>query len=89
LEVVVIVINVAYKMSLRRESDFAHLEQLLREADKRAKQEQKHADEEQRNRQEAEFRTQIKEMYLSAVRKRHPIQNPCVFYDLFQVTVTK
>jgi hypothetical protein len=64
LEVVVIITNVAYKTSLRRESDFVHPEQLLREADKRAEQEQrcvqeayeraeqeqKRADKEQRNR---------------------------------------
>jgi hypothetical protein len=92
-------------MSLRRESDFGHLEQLLREADERAKkerceinekqtrrlnrskdacrkperaeQEQKRADEEQQNRQEAEFRTQIEEMYLSAVREDAGCQNNC------------
>jgi hypothetical protein len=41
-------------MSSRRESDFARLEQLLREADERAEQERKRADEEQRNRRKAD-----------------------------------
>jgi len=55
-------------MSSRRESDFERLEQLLREADKRAEQaderaeqERRRAEDERRNRQEAESRAQIEE----------------------------
>jgi hypothetical protein len=43
-----------YTMSLRRESEFARLEQLLREADERAEQERRRAEDEQRNRKEAD-----------------------------------
>jgi len=46
-------------MSSRRESDFARLEQLLREADERAELERKRADDEQRNRKEADKRAEI------------------------------
>jgi hypothetical protein len=49
----------------------------VQEAYERAEQEQKRADEEQQNRQEAEFRTQIEEMYLSAVREDAGCQNNC------------
>jgi hypothetical protein len=46
-------------MSSRRESDFARLEQLLREADKRAELERKRADDELRNRKEADERAEL------------------------------
>jgi len=52
-------------MSSRRESEFARLEQLLREADERAEQERRRAEEaderaedERRNRQEADERAE-------------------------------
>jgi hypothetical protein len=46
-------------MSSRRESDFARLQQLLREANERAEQERRRAEDERRNRQQAESRAQI------------------------------
>jgi len=46
-------------MSSRQESDFARLEQLLREADERAELERKRADDEQRNRKEADERAEL------------------------------
>ena len=49
----------SFRMSSRRESDFARLEQLLREADERAEQERRRAEDERRNRQEAESRAHI------------------------------
>jgi hypothetical protein len=46
-------------MSSRRESDFARLERLLREVDKRADLERQRADEEQRNWKEADERAEL------------------------------
>jgi hypothetical protein len=64
-------------MSSRRESDFARLEQLLREADERAEQERKRADEErrraedeQRNRKEADERAELERQRAEDERRR-------------------
>ncbi|RDL30224.1 Uncharacterized protein BP5553_10502 [Venustampulla echinocandica] len=48
-------------MSSKPESDYAHFEQLLREADERVEQERRRAEDEQRKRQEAESRAEIEE----------------------------
>jgi hypothetical protein len=47
-----------YGMSLRRESEFARLEQLLREADERAEQERRRAEDKQQNQKEADKRAE-------------------------------
>ena len=57
-------------MSSRQESDFARLEQLLREADERAEQERQRAEQEQRNRKEADERAEQERRRAEQERRR-------------------
>ena len=57
-------------MSLRRESDYARLEQLLREADQRAEEERRRAEDERRNRKEADDRAEQERQRAEQERQR-------------------
>ena len=61
-------------MSSRRESDFARLERLLREADERAEPERRRADKEQRNRKEADERAELERQRAGAAGSRANIE---------------
>jgi hypothetical protein len=73
-------------MSLRQESDFAHLKHLLQEADKQAEQEQKRTDkeqrraeDEQRNRKEANKRAELERQRTEDKRRRAEEAKSCAY----------
>jgi hypothetical protein len=73
-------------MSLRRESDFAHLKHLLQEADEQAEQEQKRTDkkqrrakDKQRNRKEANERAELERQRIEDERRRAEEAESCAY----------